>query len=57
MVVATLYDRDDLRDKDGIKVKNYTQISGDWCGRDFVTKDIYGKGGCEVFAMTLVAYE
>ena len=37
--------------------KNYTQISGGWCARDLVDKDIYGKGECEGFAMTLVAYE
>ena len=34
-----------------------TKLSGSWCGRDLVTKDIYGKRGCEVFAMKLVAYE
>ena len=51
VVVATLYDRVDVR------VKNYTQVFDGWCWRDLVTKDIYGKGGCKVFAMTHVAYE
>ena len=56
VVVATLYNRVGVRDEVEILVKNYTKISGGWCGRDLVTKDMHGKGGCEVFAMTLVAY-
>ena len=55
VVVATLNDRVNVRDK--VEIKNYTQISGGWCERDLATKDIYGKGGCKVFAMTLVASE
>ena len=57
VAVATLYDRVDVRDKIENRVKNYTQISGSWCGRELVTKDTYGKGRCEVFAMTIVASE
>ena len=39
---ATLNDTVDVGDKVEIWVKNYTQIDGGWCGRDLVTKDIYG---------------
>ena len=39
--VATLNNRVDVRVKVDIGVKNYTKISGGWCGRDLVTKDIY----------------
>ena len=42
VVVATLYNRVDMRDE--LEIKRYAQ-------------DIYREGGCKVFAMTLIAYE
>ena len=46
-----------MRDEHEIRVKNDAQISGGWSGRDVIAKDIYREGGCEVFAMTLIAKE
>ena len=45
MVVTTLYNGVDLRDKVKIWVENDTKISGGWCGGDAFSKDINGKGG------------
>ena len=45
MIVTTLYNGVDLRDKVKIRVENDTQISGGWCGGDVTAKDINGKGG------------
>ena len=44
VVVATLYNRVDMRDELEIRVKRDAQ-------------DIYREGGCKIFAMTLIAYE
>ena len=44
VVVATLYNRVDMRDELEIRVKRDAQ-------------DIYREDGCKVFAMTLIAYE
>ena len=57
VVVATLYNRVDMRDEFEIRVKSDTSISGGWCGQDVIDKAIYREGGCKVFAMTLIAYE
>ena len=40
VVVATLYNRVDTRDELEIRVKSDAQVSGSWCGRDVIAKDI-----------------
>ena len=57
LVVAMLFNRVDMRDELEIRVKSVAHITGGWCGRDVIAKDIFMEGGCKVFAMTLIAYE
>ena len=57
MVVATLYNRVDMRDELEIGVKNDAQIAGGWCWRDVIAKHIYRDGRCKAITMTLIAYE